>query len=74
MECPNCKKDLRINPIAYMNLETYNVGGSVLTASECCGAGFTVRMKITYVSTQYQGEKKEDDWGVELTHKIKVKP
>lgn len=67
MECPNCKKTVIIPRHAYLNLQNYNVGGSVLVSSECCGKGFNVKMNISYSITEYKGYKKEDNWGCELT-------
>ena len=72
MECPKCKKDLVLPNKAYLNLETYNVGGIVMVASECCSTGFIIKMNMSYETTEYTGHKKEDDWGVKLrnrTHK-----
>ena len=51
---------------AYLNLETYNVGGSVMAASECCNTGYIIKMNISYKVVEYTGTKKEDDWGVKL--------
>jgi hypothetical protein len=72
MICHNCKKEVILNPVAFMNLDSYKIRGSVLTASECCGTGFVVRMKVSYVVSKYQGEKLEDDWGVELAPKTSI--
>ena len=63
MKCPNCSKNLVIAERVYRNLESYSVGGSLLTVSECCGAGFTVNMNVSYTTTPYEGDKTEDDWG-----------
>jgi len=66
MECKKCGKNVVIAENVYRNLESYKVGGSVLAASECCGAGFIVKMNVSYTTTPYEGDKTEDDWGVEL--------
>lgn len=63
MKCPNCKKDIVIPTKAYLNLETYNVGGSVLVATNCCNFGVNIKKKISYEITPYIGNKIEDDWG-----------
>ena len=67
MKCKNCRKDIIIPRKAYLNLEHYNVGGSILVASECCNTGYTVRMEIGYKITEYTGKKTEDDWGKDLS-------
>lgn len=69
MECPNCKKELKIRDRVFRNLETYKPNGVALTVSDCCGFGFIVESQITYKITEYKGYKKEDDWGEKLpTH------
>jgi hypothetical protein len=70
MKCPNCKKDMVIPYRAYMNLESYNVGGYALVATECCGLGVLVKMNVSYSITLYDGYKEEDDWGEKI---IKIK-
>jgi hypothetical protein len=72
MKCENCGKDLIIPSRAYLNLESYNVGGSIMTASDCCGAGYVVKMKVSYQVTKYTGDKTEDEWGTKLTTKEKT--
>lgn len=67
MECPNCKKELIIPRNAYRNLETYHPGGTVLVASECCGAGYLLKQNISYKLTPYTGDLEEDEWGREIT-------
>jgi hypothetical protein len=67
MECPKCGKSLTIAGNVYRNLESYGVGRSALTASECCGAGFIVKMNVSYTTTPYEGDKTEDDWGHKIT-------
>ncbi len=66
MKCTKCGKDLVLPNRAYLNLETYKVGGSVMTASECCNTGYIIKMNVSYKTTEYTGDAKEDDWGVEL--------
>ena len=66
MECPNCKKELKIPNSVYRNLETYSVGGSKLIASECCKTGFIVKMKVSYQITEYTGDLKVDEWGNDI--------
>ena len=66
MKCPKCKKELVISGKAFINLESYNVGGIVLVASICCNRPFLVKMKVSYDVTEYTGDKKEDDWGVKF--------
>ena len=66
MKCLKCNKPIAIDPIVYRNLEIYNVGGSKLAVSKCCGAGFIVCMKVSYQIAEYTGELKEDDWGNEI--------
>lgn len=66
MKCFKCGENIIIPDKAYINLESYNVGGSVLVSSECCGAGYNVKMNITYNHTLYKGEEKEDNWGTEI--------
>ena len=63
MKCINCKKELVISDIPYLNLESYNVGGSCLTSSQCCNTGYILKMNITYKLTPYTGDETEDDWG-----------
>ena len=63
MKCPNCKKQIIIPRRVYLNLDTYNVGGTALTISECCNTAFNVEMIISYKTTLYEGNKSEDDWG-----------
>ena len=63
MECPNCKKELKIPNRVYRNLEAYSVGGQALSISECCGAGFIVKMKVSYQITEYTGSQTDDEWG-----------
>ncbi len=66
MKCKKCGKDVVFPSAAYLNLLTYNVGGSVLSASGCCNKGYVIKMNISYTTTEYLGNMKEDDWGVEL--------
>ena len=66
MKCPNCKKDISIPERVYRNLETYKVGGMALTISECCNAGFLVKMEVSYKTTPYTGIEKEDEWGYKI--------
>jgi len=66
MKCKICKKDVIIPRRAYLNLDTYKVGGSVLIASECCGVGYRIKMNISYSTTLHTGKEIEDDWGTEL--------
>ena len=68
MKCPKCKKDLIIPRRAYLNLESYNVGGTILVASDCCESPFLIKMKISYVTTEYTRDKTEDDWGTKFKH------
>jgi len=70
MECPNCKKELKINSSAYRNLESYHQGGGVvLVSSKCCNHGFLLRSKVTFSITEYSGDLKEDDWGNKIISK-----
>jgi hypothetical protein len=71
MKCKKCKKELILPNRAYINLETYKVGGSVMTASECCNIGYVIKMEISYKITEYTGDKEEDDWGVKLNKSLK---
>lgn len=66
MKCKKCGKELVLPSRAYLNLETYKVGGSVMAASECCNTGYTIKMNISYSVTEYIGNETKDDWGVEL--------
>ena len=66
MKCTKCGKDLVLPSRAYLNLETYNVGRSVMVASECCSTGYIIKMNISYKITEYTGDAEEDDWGVKL--------
>jgi hypothetical protein len=66
MKCKKCKKELVIPARAYLNLETYRVGGSCIVASECCGTGYEIQMNISYTTLLYEGAKEEDDWGVKM--------
>jgi len=66
MKCKKCGKDLVLPERAYVNLETYNVGGFALAASECCNTGYVIKMDIRYKVTEYTGSRKEDDWGIKL--------
>lgn len=66
MKCKKCGKRLVLPSRAYLNLESYNVGGSVMVASECCNTGYIIKMNVSYAVTEYTGEATEDDWGVEL--------
>ena len=66
MKCTKCGKDLVLPTRAYLNLETYKVGGSVMAASECCNTGYIIKMNISYKTTEYTGNAEEDDWGVRL--------
>jgi len=70
MKCTNCGKNLKLPRKAYLNLEHYNVGGSVLAASECCNTGYIIRMEVNYKITEYTGKKTEDDWGIDLKKKV----
>lgn len=63
MICKSCGKELILPHTAYMNLETYNVGGRVVASSECCGTGYYIKMNISYTTEPYLGERKTDDWG-----------
>jgi hypothetical protein len=75
MKCTQCGKDLVLPSKAYLNLETYKVGGAVMVASECCNTGYIIKMEVSYKVTPYTGDATEDDWGVDLskpkTKKIK---
>ena len=64
--CDKCGKKIKIPNVAYLNLETYKVGGSVLIASECCKKGYYLKMNVSYSITPYEGSLGEDDWGTEL--------
>ena len=66
MKCIKCGEEVDIPDRAYKNLETYNPGGTVTVASDCCGAGYTVSMEIHYKIYPYKGPKKEDDWGEKI--------
>lgn len=66
MECPNCNKEIKIPNRAYLNLESYNVGGSILVATECCQSAVTLKMNVSYSILPYVGEQKEDGWGIEF--------
>ncbi len=67
MKCPLCGKEISIPARAYLNLESYHQGGGVvLAASECCGYGVLVEMKVSFRGSEYTGDRKEDDWGVKL--------
>jgi hypothetical protein len=71
MKCKVCKKDLVIPSRAYRNLESYNVGGSCIVASECCGTGYKVQMNVSYTTTLYEGDKEADDWGEKMKKGVK---
>ncbi len=63
MKCKLCKKNVIIPQRSYLYLDTYNVGGSCVVASECCGAGYEIEMKVSYKTMPYKGNKTIDDWG-----------
>jgi len=69
MKCTKCGMDVVIPAKVFRNLETYNVGGSTLIASECCGAGYEVHMTYSFKKNPYTGSKTEDDWGNKINAK-----
>ena len=64
--CKKCGKKLVLPARAYLNLERYKVGGSVMVASECCNSGYIVKMNVSYSTTEYEGSATEDDWGIPI--------
>lgn len=62
--CPHCKGELRVPPRAENNV--YHYGGSALTVTDCCAKPVTVRRVVSYAIEAYDGNKTEDDWGVEF--------
>lgn len=63
-QCPVCESSLKVPEKAYINLESYKVGGSVVVRTECCDHLINVRMNVSYEHTEYNGIKTEDDWGM----------
>lgn len=72
-KCKYCGKPLIIPGRAYLNLESYRVGGSVNVTSECCEGAYTIQMNVSYTITQYEGKKNTDDWGVKYKNKLNTK-
>ena len=66
MECPYCGKETEILGRVFMNLETYNVGRSVLANTSCCNRGVYVCHHTSFTISPYDGDKKEDEWGVAI--------
>jgi hypothetical protein len=66
MICPHCKKEGWLPYQSQRYLESYGVGQSCLTVTECCNKPVTVKMVVQYAVTAYVGDKKEDDWGREI--------
>lgn len=69
MKCKNCKKNVIIPEKAYLNLESYNVGGRCVVASDCCGTGYEIKMVVAYETKPYKGAKEIDDWGKKMYNK-----
>ena len=63
MYCLKCGNEIIIPSRVYRNLESYNTGGMAVTISECCNAAYLVKMVVKFQITEYNGNKKEDDWG-----------
>lgn len=61
MECPHCKKELRLGEIPELHMERY--GKTVSVATECCGKGVVCQPYLAFSVRKYQGNQLEDDWG-----------
>lgn len=64
MKCPSCTNKLRVPDYALNNADTYHQ--SCLVRAECCGRMVTIRPTRSYIVEIYSGERKEDDWGVNV--------
>lgn len=64
MECPHCKKELKVNPVVFMNADIYSRTNLIVT--QCCGKPVTLTPVRTYSVSQYKGERTEDDWGNDI--------
>jgi len=64
MKCPHCEKELRINEVVYLNLESYR--GSVIAATNCCGKGVRVSDVVRVRVSPYTGDDTEDSWGIPI--------
>ena len=64
MLCPHCKKELRVLDRCYLNAETYHQ--TVYARTECCLNMVIIIPKMTFGIMPYKGDRREDDWGLEL--------
>jgi len=67
MECPNCKQELQGDALqrAIYNVDTY--GDSLIVATSCCNSAVKlVRPAPTVVAHKYEGDAKEDSYGVPI--------
>jgi RNase P subunit RPR2 len=61
MECPECKKQLRIPTNTQLNMESHHK--TVKTITECCGKLVMTYPVFSYGAYKYSGDDTEDDWG-----------
>lgn len=61
MECPHCKKPIKLPAHATGNMEAF--GRPVLVNTECCHKPVQCYPRTVYSAHEYLGNKTEDDWG-----------
>ena len=67
MICPNCNKEIAIEPYVYINVENY--GTTQIAVSKCCGTPYRISRKISFNLSLYTGDKTVDDWGTPIINK-----
>jgi hypothetical protein len=65
MKCPHCNEECKIPVKAEHNVMGYDC--AVIVATECCGKGVRFSAVRSYKLSAYEGNKTNDDWGVEFS-------
>lgn len=61
MRCPQCSKSVKIPDVVYLNVETYGKPSVIMT--DCCKKPIVVRLKTSFILSEYRGGGDTDHWG-----------